>query len=168
MTKSRDLSRVKYKKQLLLSAGLGVLLTLNAQEVVTAAGGFETSGILTVSWSIGEVMTETFTQHPFTLTQGVQQPTIEVESAISSPEMNDYKISVYPNPASDAVIVSIAETAELPLTLKLFDMNGNLLYATQITSSETRIPVANFAQGIYLLHVADKKNNSQTFKIIKN
>ena len=159
---------MKYKKKLLLFTGLGFLSSLHAQEAVTAAGQSARSGNLTVSWSIGEVMTETYVGQSFTLTQGVQQPVIKVQLVNSSPEMNAYKVSAYPNPASDAVIVSVAEAVKHPLTLKVFDMNGKLLHVTQTTGSETRIPVSEFAAGMYLLQITDRKNNVQTLKIIKN
>ena len=158
---------MKYKKHLLLSAGLGFLASLQAQEAVTAAGGSAKSGNLTVSWSIGEVMTETFVTPTFTLTQGVQQPQVKVEQVTSSPELSVYKITAYPNPASDAVIVSVAEVAEHPLTLRVFDANGKLLQVKQITDSETRISIADFAAGMYMLQITDKKRKVQTFKIIK-
>ena len=158
---------MKYKKQILLSAGLGFLASLQAQEAVTAAGGSAKSGNLTVSWSIGEVMTETFVKPPFVLTQGVQQPLKVEKTNTNSPELKVYEISAYPNPASNAVIVSVAEISEYPLTLRVIDMNGKVLHVTQITEKETRISVANFAAGMYLLQITDRRNNLQTFKIVK-
>ena len=125
-------------------------------------------GNLTVSWTVGELMTSTYTTQSFKLTQGVQQPVIAVQNVSSSSEMNAYKITAYPNPATDAVIVSIAEADEQQFTLRIFDVSGKLIHTVQITESETRILVANFPSGIYLLHISDGKNNVQTFKIIKN
>ena len=141
---------------------------VNAQEAVTAAGGSARVGNISVSWSIGEAMTETYVQTSFTLTQGVQQPVVKVENVSSSSEMNAYKIVAYPNPTSDAVTVSVAGTTGQSLALKLFDATGKLLQATQMTDSETRVSLSNLPAGIYLLQVSDSKNNVQIFKIIKN
>ena len=142
---------------------------LHAQESIVAAGGNARIGNISISWSIGEVMTEAYAKPPFTLTQGVQQPSVKVETVSSSPEMNAYEISAYPNPTSDAVTVSIAgKTEQLTLTLKIFDMNGRLLQVMPVKDGEIRISLSNFAAGAYILQISDRKNNVQTFKIIKN
>lgn len=161
---------MKHKPPLLALAGLGLTASLHAQEAVTAAGGNDKAGNLTVSWSIGEVMTETFAAQSYKLTQGVQQPQKKAVQVISSlPEIAvGYQISAYPNPANDFVIVAITDDATHPLDLKIFDANGKLLYAAQTAGSETRIPVSDFTAGLYLLQITDKKNMVQTFKIIKH
>ena len=160
---------MKYKTPLLALTGLGLTASLSAQEAITAAGGSDKAGNLTVSWSIGEVMTETFAGLSFKLTQGVQQPQQKAVQVISnSPEISaGYQISAHPNPANDYVIVSLPDAATHPLAMKLFDANGKLLYAGTTTGNETRIPVSEFAAGLYLLQITDKKNVVQTFKIIK-
>ena len=162
---------MKHKPPLLALAGLGLAVSLHAQEAITSAGESAKAGtMLTVSWSIGEVMTETFAQQTFKLTQGVQQPKTAIKVISSSPEIPvGYRISAYPNPANDFIVVAIANEKEAmyPLTLKVFDANSKLLFTKQVTANETNIPVSNLPAGIYLLQLTDKKNNVQTFKIIK-
>ena len=159
---------MNYKNKILsVCTGLYIFVSLQAQQAVISAGGSGKSGNLSINWSIGEVITETFVSMPFKLTQGVQQPHIKVEPVAGMSEMKIYQITAYPNPANDVVIVSIAESAENQLTLKVFDINGRLVHIAPITGNETRIHVKNFAAGIYLMQIMDKNNNVQTFKIIK-
>jgi len=159
--------KTKRKLLLVVLTGICFLASLQAQQAVVSAGGIGKSGNLTVNWSIGEVMTETYVNASIKLTQGVQQPQITVKQGeTATPEMRALQISAYPNPAKDVVILSIAELGENQLTLKIFEPNGKLLRIEQITENETRISVADFATGMYLLQITDKKNNVQTFKIV--
>ena len=157
-----------FRKQLIFFSGMVFMTSLYAQEAVTSAGDSRRVGNLNVSWTVGEALTETLTTTNFKLTQGVQQPSIKVEIVSRSQEMNVYRISAYPNPATDAITVSISDADRQQFMLKVFDMNGKLMHIAQITESQTRISVANFPPGIYLMQISDRKNNIQVFKIIKN
>ncbi len=154
------------KKQILTLLCLALAASLNAQEAVTSAGGSGTVQGLAVSWSIGEVVTETFKGTALTLTQGVQQPQ-KIEIVNSSPELPGYIIAAYPNPASDYVTVSVSGDATRPIAVKIFDTTGRVRYVSQIADSELRIPVSNLPAGMYVLQLTDKKKNIQTFKLIK-
>ena len=46
----------------------------NAQQVVTSAGGYFEGGDMSLSWTLGEPVTETFESGEITFTQGFQQP----------------------------------------------------------------------------------------------
>ncbi|MCR4665426.1 MAG: T9SS type A sorting domain-containing protein [Paludibacteraceae bacterium] len=57
------------------------------------------------------------------------------------------KVSVYPNPAQDALIVSGAEGEQL----RVYDMQGGLLLTQPVTGEETTINVSTLPTGTYLL-----------------
>lgn len=157
---------MKHKKHILTLLYLASAVSLHAQDAVTAAGGSATVQGLSVSWSIGEAVTETFKGATLTLTQGVQQPQ-KIEIVNSSPELPGYTIAAYPNPASDYVTVSVSGDAARPVVVRIFDSTGRICYASQIADSELRIPVSNLPAGMYVLQLTDKKKNIQTFKLIK-
>jgi len=66
------------KKTPLVLIILIAFLNVHAQSlipvVVSSQGGFYTSPVISVSWTIGEVMSETFSQSNHFLTQGFHQP----------------------------------------------------------------------------------------------
>ncbi len=59
---------------LLAFACLIITPTLNAQQVISSGGGHFEGSQLSVNWTIGEPVTETFTGNDVILTQGFQQP----------------------------------------------------------------------------------------------
>lgn len=59
---------------LLASAFLVIATALNAQQVVSSGGGQFEGSQLSLSWTIGEPVIETFTGNNLILTQGFQQP----------------------------------------------------------------------------------------------
>lgn len=64
------------KAKLILTIMTGMLISINlhAQQVVASAGGYFEGNNVTLSWTLGEPVTETFTGSDVILTQGFQQP----------------------------------------------------------------------------------------------
>ena len=67
------------------------------------------------------------------------------------PAFAETDVRVYPNPASDYVCIS-CQSDGAPVMITLADMQGRVLVRQQITE-EYRMPVSDFAAGIYLLRV---------------
>ncbi len=66
-------------------------------------------------------------------------------------------VNVYPNPSTDIVNISMKfiNTAK-NVTVDMIDIAGNVVYASQlqnIVESNTKIPVSNLANGLYLIKV---------------
>jgi hypothetical protein len=70
------------------------------------------------------------------------------------------RITIYPNPASEGIKVNIP-TAEVNLTLKIYDMKGQVLWSRKYEHSLdiTPINVSSLASGLYKLVI--EKNNGQ-------
>jgi hypothetical protein len=63
--------------------------------------------------------------------------------------------SLYPNPASDVLYVSIADADEVFITL--VNLTGSVVYQQKTNQPVTAVPVESFAKGYYILTVqADK------------
>ncbi len=73
--------------------------------------------------------------------------------------LNNLRVS--PNPANDYTIVSFENTTEA--TIRVFNMNGQLVYNAQATDTQHRIPTAFWSDGIYLVEVgtATKRQTSK-------
>jgi len=59
--------------------------------------------------------------------------------------------SIYPNPVSDVLNVSLSEAGEAFLTL--VNLTGSIVYQQQTSHAVTTIPVGSFAKGYYILSV---------------
>ncbi len=78
----------------------------------------------------------------------------------------DKTLDVYPNPASQYIIVYnySAETTRMAI---LFDMNGRVVRRQQLQQQSARIDVQNLNAGLYILRVTDAKGKTiRTEKII--
>jgi iron-sulfur cluster repair protein YtfE (RIC family) len=77
------------------------------------------------------------------------------------------KIKIYPNPVlTDLLIVS--KTSAVQQTIKLFDVNGKQLLLISNNSPSLKINMEQFASGLYLLWIEDRKNKiTGKLKILK-
>lgn len=145
---------------------------LHAQQAIPASGGDATGSGGSVSYSVGQLF---YNMHPGTngsVAEGVQQPyEISVVTGITEAEGITLAISVFPNPATDFLILRVDNYDFENLDFLLFDANGRLLREGTVTGSETTIPVANLAPAVYFLKVLQtwpSYREIKTFKIIKN
>ncbi len=86
-------------------------------------------------------------------------------------DVNDFvaenNIVVYPNPAHAAFVVKTKQSAfSAGDRVQLFSMTGQLLYATSISSQETKVDITSCPQGTYMLR-AVLNGQQQSMKILK-
>lgn len=67
--------------------------------------------------------------------------------------------AVYPNPATDKLMVRINDT--YPVQLRLIDISGKIVLHQKLTEPVNEIDLGNFSKGIYMLQL-----NQHTEKII--
>lgn len=75
------------------------------------------------------------------------------------------KLSVYPNPAHNTLIITGMIGAE---KIVIYDNAGKAVYAATSTNNRETIPTANWANGMYIVQITGADGNTQTFKVIKN
>lgn len=140
---------------------------LSAQEVIATAGGHATVTGISLSWTLGEPVTNTVSNGTITLTQGFQQPRL-ISTAIDDKLIPGLDLSVYPNPSSSILNLKAEGEGNLLLRYTLFSVDGKVLVAEKITQTTTSIDMQRFANGNYLLQVGRKDGKPlRTFKIIK-
>ena len=138
-----------------------------SQEVIATSGDYYSSNNSRISWTLGELVVETFESNDAVLTQGFHQGNISITAIQESLELN-LEISAFPNPATDMVIVKIESYKSEKLSFTLFDANGKLILKQELNSYETDIPLDKYAPAIYFLKVYDDSKEIKTFKIIKS
>jgi len=160
-------------KRILLSFSiLSSVLISNAQsftpDVIGSAGTFATSVSGSMSWTICEVMTETYSSTNI-FTQGFHQPDTAAVVAVANISV-DENISIYPNPVFDNLYIDFSKTTG-NFGIEVFDALGNkIIEEKNISSNSTlhRISLASLAEGIYILNLINTESHSrQSYKINK-
>lgn len=153
-------------------------IILHSQEiersVIAAAGGFMQgdSQSPSISWTLGETMTETFTSSALILTQGFQQGNLS-ETDINTPSLDFGSIAVYPNPVSDNLFMRFETSIPKQFSVVCYDLIGRKVLeqkfmeddadsAQQISISTTKVNV-----GMYVLQLVSDGKLIFSTKIIK-
>ena len=156
-------------KTLITFCLFGFGTTMQAQNTIPASGGNVSGGGGTVSYSVGQVVYTTNIGSNGSVAQGVQQPfEISVVTSIEEAKGISLEIVLYPNPATDFIMLKIENCEIENLSYQLFDINGNLLLSNKVEGNETNIAMSNLVSATYFLKVTDNKKVIKTFKIIKN
>ena len=158
------------KKILFLAFGILCSLTVHSQaltpEVISSAGDYFKGSNVTLSWTIGEAVIETFTGTNCILTQGFQQPFISV-TGIKKLEDKNLEIKVFPNPVSDFLNVRFIAKEKIDLIIELIDLNGKVLLNEKVVTDQL-IQQINFKYvnpGSYFLRI--RKTDGQLLEIYK-
>lgn len=142
---------------------------LFSQQIVTTAGSTLANSGGTVTFTLGEPVSQTLvgvSSDTIILTQGFNQPIITT-TTVKENENLDFPISVYPNPAVDFLKLSIEKEDVSGLSYIIYDMNGKLIYRQNIENNITDIPIGNIIKGTYLLVVDYGNMDLKVFKIVK-
>jgi hypothetical protein len=146
---------------------LASLVESQAQESINASGAELSGNTGTISYSIGQVVYNTYSMPGASFAEGVQQPyEISTVNGIDIPEIV-LQMSTYPNPTTDYLNLSIGNYNQEKLTLQLFDVAGKLLLDQTITEPNTVIDMNRFTMATYYLTITDSQKPIKTFKIIK-
>jgi hypothetical protein len=142
------------------------LCSVKAQTVIASAGNFVSGTSVSLSWTMGEALTETFSSANSVLTQGFHQPDFTV-SEVSEFVGKNPEIRVYPNPVVEYLNIDFGTTGE-EYIISLYDMNGNVILNKPVMSGQTTISVGQLACSSYLLYVKDAKGEIlKTWKIAR-
>ncbi|MBN2891357.1 MAG: Ig-like domain-containing protein [Bacteroidales bacterium] len=73
-------------------------------------------------------------------------------------------VSVYPNPASDKIVIDCIAGS----VIKIIDLNGKVVFENNSTQKSNTIDVSNLTQGVYLINISgDNYNETQKITIIR-
>ncbi|MBW1299092.1 T9SS type A sorting domain-containing protein, partial [Aquimarina litoralis] len=84
-------------------------------------------------------------------------------SETKAPDPSENKtIIAYPNPIADKFTIEDVENS----IIRIYDINGKIVFTTYISNAQEIIDISSFAQGIYYLKIIDKQENL-ILKLIK-
>jgi hypothetical protein len=159
-------------KKLLACFGAFIPFALFSQSlsptVVASSGDYFSAGSTTLSWTLGEIATDTYIGSSNQLTQGFHQP--DSKFALIDDIVPDFHISLYPNPTSGLVTIE-ADNYTGTLRIEILDLTGKIIYSTgslENTNSVYQVDVSGYSRGIYFMQIFDGENQKiKTFKLEK-
>lgn len=156
------------KTRFLLFFNIVFLQTVYSQtlhlETIVAGGDYFEQPNGSVSFTMGEGATETYTASGNTLTQGFQQSNFNI-TAIDENDATSTTISVYPNPASEMVNIVFNNNLH-GFRYELYDINGKKTEEKNVIGNAAVLDMLLYAQGVYTLRVL-YEDELKNFKIEK-
>ena len=122
---------------------------ITGSPVIQSPGSNLSTGTYPIVINQGSMST---TNYEYMLVDGL----LTVSPVTSTPSLNneDTKIKIYPNPASDFIVMECAENE----VVSIYDLLGNLVLNAKSTNNLIRLDVSNLIEGIY--YVVINKNNT--------
>lgn len=130
------------------------------QNVIGTAGDDFNNDKVSVSWTIGEVVSENLSTESYDLTQGFHQGNLVV-NRINEEFPIIFQIKAYPNPVKDILII---ESEDPGFEYQLINVQGKVISNGFIHSFSEEIDFTNLPSGTYFLQV----EKYDTHKIIKH
>jgi len=152
---------------------MGFMFGANAQEqsLLSPSGGYFETGGYSISWSVGETVTETFSGNTYTLSQGFQQSKLEPVGIIEPKNPFNSVIEVFPNPTQGLVHISIKREPSLPPDLPdcftLFNIQGKQLAQGILKDEQTILDLGKYSGAVYYLRFFNLETNIQSTVIIQ-
>lgn len=161
---------------ILLSLPVTLLIGQNSdQQITSAQGDFSRGTSMTITWTIGDLVTESAVNEQGILTQGFQQPALQVRAIESDVPVNpietrdavQFDAHVFPNPVGAHLNVEVQNATE-EYELSLFDSSGKLIMSNKSRNSLevlqfNDLPSAQYTLKIQLLNSGHQK----VFQIMK-
>lgn len=133
-------------------------------QVVASSGDFFTTTSAQLSWTLGEIMTETYTQSSNQITQGFHQPELKTNTV---EEYSDLTVSLYPNPTTSQVVLTIPEN-QSEVMVSIYDVLGNkVLNERYVGNGPQSIDLTSLPNGIYFMDLRNENGLIKTIKIQK-
>jgi hypothetical protein len=160
------------KRYILVFVTILIALSLSGQkqEVIASAGGYNSAGGISISWTLGETIIPTFQDDPVNptiiLTHGFQQQLIV--TTVEENLLELVNVTVYPNPASDILNIRFEEPLDGKVDVYVLNQRGSLVLTDFIeaTTVEKQINMTEYAAGIYFVRLV-KGKLSNVYKVVK-
>ena len=141
---------------------------LSSQQTVTTSGGNIESGQVSLSYTIGQLKVNTIEKVDSSVLeldfiQGVQYA-IDV---FDCRDYNNIKISVFPNPTSSIVNISMGNIED-KLSLIVYDVAGRKIYDHSFSEKDFSIDFSSYSEGIYILSFYNFCGLFRSFKLAVN
>ena len=90
---------------------------------------------------------------------------VDVTNTVGIDDIEPTTASVYPNPSSDVINISLNK-GQL-LKIELFSMTGSLIFKKDLNSKTYALNIGDYPSGVYLVRVFNQNNDIVNTKILK-
>ena len=128
------------------------------RNVIGSAGITLQNADIEINFTIGELVVSTQNSDTCIVSQGFHQGNLNFNTSIIEAYI-DYKIKIFPNPASSNFNISFAENTK-GFSVQVFDLLGKLIYIEQVPANQdqTVINSAEYRSGMYLIRLQGYDN----------
>ena len=169
------------KKSFLLIGCFCISLWVGAQStdptLLSSAGEESVGETLVLQWSVGETLTDTRISESIMITEGFQQPNVQVFEFPShifgiypNVKNDQINIEVWPTPVSKYLNIRVQGKTSEGMSAQLYNMTGESLRIYNIDPSAPlkRVDISEEIPGNYVLQFRDAKSHLvKSFIIIK-
>lgn len=143
-------------------------LTAFGQETTAAAGGDASGSNGSVSFTVGQVAYTSAESNSGSVSSGVQQAYLITETSNFSDVAASISCAVYPNPATDYLVINTDTFETSETEYYVYNFNGQVIKSGRINSTETTIDMSNQASAVYFIRLKTNQGYIKEFKIVKN
>lgn len=137
-----------------------------AQEVYSTTGDYFSSSTGSLSWTIGELLDETVAASNSMLTQGFQQPSIQILNTFDL-KISNLHVVIFPNPAADFVTIQLSgEEAVTENIFELYNSIGQKIISDSFEKTYV-ISMECYISGLYFIKISSG-STSNLFRLIKS
>ena len=143
-------------------------INLKAQEVIASSGDFFADSTTTISWTLGEIFTQTYSDTNTILTQGFQQSKVTA-AIIKTFDSLTANVYVFPNPTQEKLNIIRENEDTKTINYALVSLNGSIIRQGKFTGKTGEVMVFDLVPGVYILKIYNYQSRLQkTFKIVRN
>ena len=145
---------------------LALSFSVTAQADLLPAGGGASDPSGTVSFSVGQVAAGSHAGPGGSVQEGVQQPYVDLST--STPDGDPVQARLWPNPATEHLLIELSALPGPDLEYQLFDEAGRQLLSGPVNGPRTTLPIDRLAPGAHLVVLLDRGTPVGSIPFIKN
>jgi hypothetical protein len=154
----KDLTQSGYHADFKLSAsGESIYLTDSTQTILDSVS----FGQQTTDVSYGRYPNGTGPFQAMPATFSAENHDYQSTAIAENPIGNSNTLSIFPNPATDVIYISIKQNLYFNNPLKIFNQLGEMVYSSMLNDNLTSINVSNWANGLYFV-----QHNNNVYKLL--
>tara|TARA_B110000046_G_scaffold160504_1_gene173666 strand:- start:673 stop:1155 length:483 start_codon:yes stop_codon:yes gene_type:complete len=139
---------------------------LYSQESVISSGGEAKGTTGSLSYSAGQVATNSYLSDEGSMSEGVQH-TYQIITLGGIKNNFNISLRAYPNPTKDLLNIQIDDFREQYFVYQLLDIEGRIIQSKRINDHQTEIDVRDLSSGIFLVQILGEKSILDSFRVIK-
>lgn len=140
-------------------------------QVIASAGDYFEDSNFSVSWTLGEPMTETYLTTNIILTQGFHQPELLTVGIPTVLPYNTY-MNLYPNPTMQHVTFDLKYGNNASINIDVINNFGQVISSQKISVQKDQlhsqvINLSEFASGMYQIRISENGQIVNSYKVSK-